>query len=151
MKWKLDLNSKYKDIKVNIQASEITEEISRLTTFMDQISNTIVVKKADQFIEVDILEVIYIENLERMNFIYTYSDIYEVSSPLYELEEKLKRFGFIRVNKQTLINPRCIKSVRALLNSRFELLMTSDEKVIVTRHYRKRFNSLFKEGGIYSA
>lgn len=151
MKWILDLNSKYKDIKVNIQASEITEEISRLTTFMDQISNTIVVKKADQFIEVDILEVIYIENLERMNFIYTYSDIYEVSSPLYELEEKLKRFGFIRVNKQTLINPRCIKSVRALLNSRFELLMTSDEKVIVTRHYRKRFNSLFKEGGIYSA
>jgi len=151
MHWKLDLHQKYKNIKITIQAPEMTNRISRLTTFIDQISHTVIVKKEDQQIEIDILSIIYIENIERMTFVYTQSNIYEVGRPLYEVEEDLDKFKFIRINKQTLINPRSIKSVKALLNSRFELLMTSGEKVIVTRHYRNAFKKLFAKGGIYDA
>jgi len=38
-----------------------------------------------------------------------------------------------------------------LFNSRYELLMTSAEKLIVTRHYRKDFKELFEKGGLYDA
>lgn len=151
MHWKLDLNQKYKNIQVTIQAPEMTNNITKLTTFIDQMSRTFIVKKDRQQIEIDLLSVIYIENIERMTFIYTDSDIYEVDLPLYELEKELERFGFIRINKQTLLNPRSIKSVKALLNSRFELLLGSGEKLIVTRRYRNTFKSLFTKGGLYDA
>lgn len=151
MKWKLDLNSKYNNTKVIIQAVEMTDNIARLTTFIDEISSTIAVEKADQQTNINISSVIYIESVERVTFIYTESDMYEVERPLYELEDELESFGFIRINKQTVINPKYIKSVKALLNSRYELLMTSSEKLIVTRHYRKSFKELFDEGGVYGA
>ena len=151
MRWELDINRKHKETMVTIEAPEMTEHISKLTTFMNQITHTLLVKREDEQINLDLFEIIYIENVERMTFIYTETDLYEVSQPLYELEEHLKSFEFIRINKQTLINPRHMKSVKALLNSRYELLMTSEEKLIVTRHYRRKFKALFTEGGIYDA
>lgn len=151
MQWKLDLNEKHKETQVIIQTDKVTDNIAKLTTFIDQISYTIAVKKADQQMNIDIVSIIYIENIERMTFIYTELEMFEVERPLYELEDELEAFEFVRINKQTLINPRYIKSVKALLNSRFELLMTSSEKLIVTRRYRKSFKAFFNEGGVYDA
>src|SRR5690625_983305 len=103
MHWKLDLHQKYKNTKNIIQAPEMTNSISRLTTFIDQISHTVIVKKEDQQIEIDILSIIYIENIERITFVYTQSDIYEVGRPLYEVEEDLEKFKFIRINRMNFI------------------------------------------------
>src|SRR5690625_6572231 len=103
MYWKLDLHQKYKNTKIIIQAPEMTNSISRLTTFIDQISHTVIVKKEDQQIEIDILSIIYIENIERITFVYTQSDIYEVGRPLYEVEEDLEKFKFIQINRMNFI------------------------------------------------
>lgn len=151
MRWRLDLDEKYNDVHVTIQAPEMTDEILKLTTYIDQTSQTMIVKKDEQQLKIPILSMIYIENIERTTFVYTELDMYEVDSPLYEMEEKLKEFGFVRINKQTLLNPRHIQSVRALLNSRFELQLENGEKLIVTRHYRKAFKRMFEEGGFYDA
>lgn len=151
MRWKLDLNEKYKETTITIHASEISEEISTLTKFIDQMTKTLSVKKDDEQITLDLFKVIYIENIERLTFIYTEKNMYEIDRPLYDLEEELATLDFMRINKQTLINPRYIQSVKALFNSRYELSMTSDEKLIVTRHYRKKFKALFIEGGLYDA
>lgn len=151
MRWKLDINQKYKQTAITIQAPEMTEEISKLTNFIDQTTHTISVQKDDEQIILNLFEIMYIENVERKTFIYTEEDMYETTRPLYDLQEKLESFDFIRVNKQTLINPRYIFSVKALFNSRFELSMTSEEKLIVTRHYLKQFKALFIEGGLYDA
>lgn len=151
MQWKLNIGKKYEQTKVTIQAPELTEDITRLTTFIDQLSHTLTVKKDGEQNKIDIMHIIYIENIERMTFIYTETNMYEDNRPLYELEKNLRKFDFIRINKQTIISPRFIKSVKALLNSRYELMMTSGEKVIVTRHYRKAFKKLFEQGGLYDA
>src|SRR5690625_2558362 len=116
MRWELDINRKHKETMVTIEAPEMTDHIAKLTTFMNQITHTISVKREDEQINLDLFEIIYIENVERMTFIYTETDLYEVNQPLYELEEHLKSFEFIRINKQTLINPRHMKSVKALLD-----------------------------------
>lgn len=151
MRWKLDINQNYKQTIVKIEAPKMTEEISNLTTFIDQLTCSLLVKKDDAEIKLNLLEIMYIENIERKTFVYTETDIYEINRPLYDLEKKLKAFDFIRINKQTLINPRYIKSVKALFNSRFELSMISEEKLIVTRHYQKEFKALFTKGGLYDA
>jgi|SRR5699024_6057375 len=151
MDWKLDLNEKYKQTTINIQAPKLTDDISRIMNFIDQLSYTLTVHRYKEQSKVDLRNIIYIENVERVTFIYTQTDIYEDNRPLYELENLLRSFEFIRINKQTLINPRYIQSVKALLNSRYELIMTTEEKLIVTRHYRKRFKKIFEKGGLYDA
>lgn len=151
MHWKLIINPKLKDVQVTIEAPEMTDSIKRLTEFIDQITHTILLRKESQQVEVYLFHLVYIENMERTTFVYTNEDMYEIDYPLYEMEGKLNEYGFIRINKQTIINPRKIQSVRALLNSRFELCMTSGEKLIVTRHYRNSFKSLFAKGEMYDA
>lgn len=151
MRWELDVSKKYKQTKIIIQAPKETNNISRLTTFIDQLSHTLSVQKNEEQHTIDIRSIIFIENVERTTFIYTETEMYEDNRPLYEFEHILASFEFIRINKQTLINPRFITSVKALFNSRFELLMTSKEKLIVTRHYRKNFKDLFEKGGLYNA
>ncbi|HLR16019.1 MAG TPA: LytTR family DNA-binding domain-containing protein [Bacillota bacterium] len=151
MRWKIDLNETYEETEVIIHAPKQTKNISRLTAFIDQLSHTLLLSDSEHQIIIDIRDILYIETVNRITFLYTETDIYEDSRPLYEIEQMLIIFDFLRINKQTLINPRYIQSVRALLNSRYELLMTSGEKLIVTRHYRKSFKELFEEGGLYDA
>lgn len=151
MHYKLDVNTNYKETLITIQTSKITDSINELTTFIDQLTHSILVYKDNLQVEINIQSIIYLESFERKTFLYTEADMYEIDSPLYEIEKNLETFELIRINKQTIINPRYIKSVKALLNSRYELLMTSKEKLIVTRHYRKSFKELFIAGGIYHA
>lgn len=99
MQWKIDLNEKHKETQVIIQTDKISDTITKLTTFIDQISYTIAVKKADQQMNIDIVSIIYIENIERMTFIYTELEMFEVERPLYELEDELEAFEFVRINK----------------------------------------------------
>lgn len=151
MHWKLDINEKYIQTNIHIQAPKLTDNISRITAYIDQLSHTLTVYQHKEQRKLDLRNIIYIENVERITFIYTQRDIYEDNRPLYEFENLLRTFEFIRINKQTIINPRYIQSVKALFNSRYELIMTSEEKLIVTRHYRKRFKELFEKGGLYDA
>src|SRR5699024_2399898 len=123
--------------KITIQAPKKTENISKLTSFIDQLTHTILVQQNDKQTNIDIHSILYVENVERLTFIYTNTEMYEDNRPLYEIEKLLIPYEFIRINKQTVINPRYIQSVKALFNSRYELLMSSTEKLIVTRHYRK--------------
>ena len=151
MRWKVDMNKQHTHTQIIIQTREMTEEIEKLTTYIDQLSKTILVKKDEQQIKLDVLDMMYIENIERKTFIYTNENIYEIEKPLYEMEKILQTYEFARINKQTLLNPRYIRSVKALLNSRFELELENGEKLIVTRHYRKTFKAIFEKGGFYDA
>jgi len=151
MRWKLNLDPKHTSTKITIEAQALTEDIQKLTNYIDQLANTIKVQDEDEEKEIPILDIVYIESIERKTFIYGLEKMYEIEAPLYEMEEKLQAFSFMRINKQTIINPRHVEAVRALLNSRYELSMATGEKLIVTRHYRASFKSLFEKGGIYDA
>jgi len=151
MRWELNLDPKHKKTKITIEAQALTEDIQKLTTYIDQLANTIMVQNKDGQKEIHILDIVYIESIERKTFIYSLKNMYEIEAPLYEMEEKLQAFSFMRINKQTIMNPRHVEAVKALLNSRYELSMASGEKLIVTRHYRDSFKSLFDKGGIYHA
>lgn len=151
MRWELDINEKYKQTEITIRTSGRTDKVSKLMTFIEQLSHAIPVQQNEQQVNIDIYSIYYVENIERTTFIYTKTEMYEDNRPLYEIERLLAPFEFIRINKQTLINPRYIQSVKALFNSRYELLMKSGEKLIVTRHYRRDFKELFEEGGLYDA
>lgn len=85
----------------------------------------------------------YIESVDNKTFIYTERDVFENNFKLYELVERLKDTSFIRISKHLIVNIDYIQNVRALINGKFEALLTNGEKVIVNRHYVKAFKDKF--------
>ncbi len=151
MDLKLDVNKAYEKTEIIIKAPSHSEKIDQLMTMIRQFSDTLSIQNGSEFLQLNILEVVYIESIERKTFFYTKDKIYEDNRPLYELERLLENYQFVRINKQTILNPRFIYSVKALLNSRYDITLETGEKLIVTRHYRKQFKKLFEKGGMYNA
>src|SRR5699024_3993006 len=104
-----------------------------------------------QLITLDLFDVFYIDYVERKTFVYKASNMYEIDVPLYQLEKRLIQFNFIRINKQTILNPRNVRAVKSLFNSRIELQLENEEKLIVTRCYKQGFKQMFEKGGFFDA
>lgn len=151
MDLKLDIKDSYEKTEIIIKAPKHSTKIDQLMTMIQQFFNTLSIQKGSKTLQLNILEIVYIESIERKTFFYTKDKIYEDARPLYELEKLLESYQFVRINKQTILNPRFIQSVKALLNSRYEITLETDEKLIVTRHYREAFKKLFEKGGMYDA
>lgn len=68
-------------------------------------------------------------------FAYCKKDVYEVREKLYQLEELLISYHFMRASKSMIINLDMIKYLSPAFGGRFEALLENDEKVIISRQY----------------
>ena len=84
---------------------------------------------------IDAAKVLYIESVDKKTFIYTEGTVYETPMKLYELESQLSGSGFFRASKSCIIHLKQIKSLRADLNRRIKVTMSSGEQLIVSRGY----------------
>ena len=139
----IDESAEYEEVEIIIKCSQIDDRLARL---IDQIKQYemkllgILDGRMHSLIAVDIL---YIESVENISFLYDKKDMYESNLKLYELETLLEQTHFIRISKNMIVNVTYIESVRALFNGKFEALLTNNEKVIVNRHYVKAFKEKF--------
>lgn len=81
----------------------------------------------------------YIEAVERNTFVYTAEASYESDLKLYEIEQQLLAQNFIRVSKQSIVNMRKIKSLRADINRKIRVTLVNGEQLIVSRTYADEF------------
>jgi len=91
-------------------------------------------KDSRQYI-IEAKNVIYIESLEKRTFLYTINDTFESSFRLYELEEKLSNYNFLRASKNCLFNINHVLSIEPDLDRRLILTMEKGIKLIVSRQY----------------
>ncbi len=64
---------------------------------------------------------------------------------LFELEEQLSDYGFVRVSKSMIVNTRHIEAVSSSFNAKLRLHLSNGEFVDVNRSYLKTFKSYMKE------
>lgn len=93
------------------------------------------VSKNDEICFLDLSKVVYIESVDRKTFIYTEDELYESDFKLYELEQQLGAYGFFRASKSCLIQLQYVKSLKADINRRIKVTLTSGEALIVSRQY----------------
>ncbi|KWX86021.1 histidine kinase [Paenibacillus riograndensis] len=80
-------------------------------------------------------EVYYFEAVDHKVFIYCAEKVYESRLKLYEIEQAYAHRDFFRASKSTVLNIANIKSVSPILYGRFEALLHTGEKVIISRQY----------------
>ena len=66
---------------------------------------------------------------------------YSIDSTLKELEEKLKSFNFLRINKSEIVNINMIDYIVPIFGMKFKLTLKSKKYVYVTRTYYYNFKN----------
>ncbi|MEG0365441.1 MAG: LytTR family DNA-binding domain-containing protein [Coprobacillus sp.] len=134
----------------NIQETEITikcykksEDIDKIVQFLEMNNQILICKKGKDIFQILIDEIIYIESVDERTFVYLQDSVYENNCKIYELEERLKECHFIRISKSCILHLKFLKSVRAMLNGKYEATLLNDEKLIISRNYMAAFRKEF--------
>lgn len=135
MKIEIDADDKYTDTEVVIRTPKITQEIEKMIALMRMINMQIGVKYNDETYLLDIEKILYIDTVDRKTLVYTEDEIYESDLKLYEIEMELVERDFLRVSKQTIVNLRKVKSLRAEFDRKIRLTLQNGEQIIVSRMY----------------
>lgn len=80
-------------------------------------------------------EIVYCETVDERTFIYTQNAMYQTALALSELSERYSDAGFLRSSKSAVINLNHITHLKSLGGSRIEAIVTTGEKIIISRHY----------------
>lgn len=140
MKLIVDQKETYeKEAIITIQCRQVDSKLQKILTFINTQSNSVSVTKDNLSKQVPLDEVYYFESVDNKTYLYTQSEIYEVSSKLYELEVQLQETSFLRISKSCILNLDKLVRVKALLNAKYEGVLANEEKIIITRHYVAAF------------
>lgn len=135
MKIEIDIDEKYSDVEVDIKTPRLTQDIEKLISLMRMIDMQIAVKKDDETYLLDIEKILYIETVERNTFVYTEDATYESDLKLYEMEQELLEKNFSRISRQSIINLKKVKSLKADINRKIRVTLVNGEQIIVSRTY----------------
>jgi DNA-binding LytR/AlgR family response regulator len=120
--------------RVHVMDEPITQAINVLNPRGKEISH-LLCKKEETFFKVNVIDVLYLESIDRKVFVYTEKETLEIGEKLYVLEDQLSQFSFIRISKSMLLNVDKIDSFYPKLSGNLEALLVNQEKVIISRRY----------------
>ena len=135
MKIDIDINDQYPETSVTIHAPRLSQDIEKMIAMMRMLDMQVSAEKNGETYILDANKILYIEAVERKTFIYTETEMYESELKLYEVEEQLLERDFLRVSKQTIVNLRMIKSLKADINRKIRLTLQNGEQIMVSRMY----------------
>lgn len=129
---------------VLIRCHAVTDTVREIAAFVKSRQGSLTGVAEEKQYEIPVSEVCYIESVDGKTFLYTNIRTYETSCRLYELEELLKTKYFLRVSKPMLVNLMKIRSIQPAFNGRFTAVLSSGEKIIISRNYVKALKAALK-------
>lgn len=135
MKIHLDIGLNQEETEVIIRCQSVNAEVKRLQELLDLFNRKIKAIKNQQIYILDVIQILYIDTVDKRTFLYTAEDIYESNLKLYELEELLETSDFFRAGKSVIINFLHIKRIKPDFGGRLEVTMSNGEKLYVSRQY----------------
>lgn len=123
--------------EVTIAYREMSASVKRVSDFVRSVDQTIICRKDNEEYAIPMTDIYYVESVDKKAFVYCEKDVFQSNLKLYELENMLVHAGFVRVSKSIVLNIETLKGVKTLANSRLEAILSSGEKVYVTRKYLK--------------
>ena len=117
-----------------INVKSMTENVMRAINLLKS-PGSIAVYIDDQSFLLPVGSIYYAESVDLKTFVYVEKTVYRSRLKLYEIEEILNESDFLRINKQTIVNIKKIKSISPAGNSRFQATLTNGERIIISRQY----------------
>lgn len=131
----IDIQEDATDTVVTIKCKKQDSFVERLIAALKIIDKQIMVIHEGNMTSIDLEDILYIESVDRKCFIYTVNRVYESFNKLYELEQQLEQYLFVRINKSCVVNLKNIDSIKTYLDRRLLITMSNGEQLIVSRQY----------------
>jgi len=144
MQLKVEQDLDLEDIHVLIRYSARDQQLRRLLTVIKGLGEKIEAHDETGNVLLSITDIFYFESVDKRTFAYCSTDVYQVSDRLYQIKEKLSRYGFVQVSKTCVLNSHVLQSVRKVHNSRMEAQLSNGERVIVSRKYVPELQAALK-------
>lgn len=135
MKIEIFVDEEATDLQISVTCKQLSPDVEKILATLRMMNHQLTVRKNDEIYLLDIADVIYIESVYRRCFIYTAYEIYESNFRLYELEQQLEEYGFVRVSKSFLIHLQKIHSLKADINRKIRITMSNGEQIMASRQY----------------
>lgn len=135
MKIKEEQDLSCNEIEVIIKYAQKDRQVHRMINFLRSFDMQI--KCAGDHTErmINILDIFYIESVDKKTFVYLENAVYRTDFRLYQLKDKLQTYGFVQISKSCILNINALESIRPLFNSRMEATLKNGEKVNINRNY----------------
>lgn len=135
------------ELTVTMEYPEQSSQVSRIIQKLKSEEQFFVGSDNGRYYKVPMPEIFYIESVDKRTFVYTRDRVFRSEKRLYQLENELKKYDFVKVSRNCLVNINELVHIKTLSNSRLEAELTNGEKIIVSRTYIPEIKGvLFKEG-----
>lgn len=138
MKISINIDDSFQTDEIVINSKCLTPELERIINTIRLIDQQMTVTKDGELFFIDVMTIIYVESVDRKTFVYTDNDCYETKLKLYEMEEQLSHYGFLRISKSSLVQLNFIHSVKIDINRKLKLTLENGEQLIVSRAYSEQ-------------
>lgn len=145
MKVEIKENADTKETLVEIRCKIVNKDILKLERHIRLFSKTLIAKNNNNFVQIPVNEIFYLESVDRKTFVYTKESIFETDFRLYELEDRLKESDFIRASKSIIINLQQISILTPEINRMLLATMKNGEKIYISRQYSKELKEILQK------
>lgn len=123
------------EIEVTIKYQKKDGQVHRIIDFLQSFDMQIKCIDENAKRMINILDIYYIESVDKQTFVYLEHAVYRTDFRLYQLKNKLQAYGFVQISKSCILNINALDSIRPLFNSRMEATLKNGEKVNINRSY----------------
>lgn len=123
------------EIEVIIKYPQKNGQVDRIMNFLQSFDMQIKCDSDNAQQMINILDIYYIESVDKKTFVYLESAVYHTDFRLYQLKDKLRAYGFVQISKSCILNINALESIRPLFNSKMEATLKNGEKVNINRNY----------------
>lgn len=123
------------EIEIIIKYPQKDRRVLRIIDFLQSIDMQIKCAGENAERMIHIMDIYYIESVDKKTFVYLENAVYRTEFRLYQLKDKLQIYGFVQINKSCILNINTLDSIRPLFNSRMEATLKNGEKVHINRNY----------------
>lgn len=121
-----------------------TNEVNEVLGLLRKYNHKLIGKTDNEEIIFSLNDVYYFESVDKKTFACLKNEVLKIEVRLSELENAYYEYGFIRVNKSTVLNIYKINSLKSELNMKVMALLDNGDKVQINRSYKSKFNLFLK-------
>lgn len=130
--------------EIILKYKEKTREMEELLRYLNHKSHALLCKKEGEEILVKPRNVIYLESVDGVTYVYTAADVLSTAISLAGAEAEYASDGFFRCSKSMVINIYHIEKLRSEPGNRIDAQMLGGEHVIISRRYAKLLRRILK-------
>ncbi|MCF7924105.1 MAG: LytTR family transcriptional regulator DNA-binding domain-containing protein [Candidatus Izimaplasma sp.] len=123
------------DVEVIIKGSKNDKTVKSIYQTLLYYDTTIIGRKEHKKYTLSLKNILYFDTVDNKTFAYTEDNIFDIQHRLYQLEERLEKTPFLRVNKHTILNVKKIKTFNSTINGRMEAKLLNGERIKISRRY----------------